>query len=201
MRLKIFSVVISLTALSIGLGTVWTIDQLFASVEHDPIHVDDFKSYWPGPIRPRFVATARGCSTGCTQGYMTNDDQYIAEGVQIFQTRKQAREEVERQVNGAQLVLARIPNYPTYDGNLGERIILRNVENELGGERVSILWFGDEKHLRFIEAPTWNLALEFEEYLIDTKYPDFRAWLRAPDEPVGCPYSYLQRGGKSQILP
>ena len=114
--------------------------------------------------------------------YVTDDDERVSEGIAGFRSRKEARDEINRHIEEADLVLARIPNYPSYDGEMGgERIVLRNVDNEMGNERISILWYGGDKHFRFIVAPSWNLALEFEEFLIDTQYPNFRDLLRSRD--------------------
>jgi len=111
---------------------------------------------------PKFMPTGRGCGNGYAQGYSTSDGQWLSEGVQRFETTKKARTELNKWIVQDTRIIKRIPNHKNRFGNFGERIVLINPPDEEGQETASIYWYGGGNTISYIDAPTLELALEFE---------------------------------------
>lgn len=108
---------------------------------------------------------------GYIQGYETDDGQGLGEGVSWNPSRKRIKREFYKQVRNAKEIIERVPNYRNHNGDLGERIVIVNNANEAGGEEsITILWYDGGDSYRFIDAPTFKLALEFEKYLVSVDY-------------------------------
>jgi hypothetical protein len=111
---------------------------------------------------PKFMPTGRGCGNGYSQGYSTPDGQRMNEGVQVFNTTRMARTELSKWIANATRIVERIQNHKNRWGDFGERIVIVNPPNENGADSVSILWYGRDNSVSYIDAPTLDLALEFE---------------------------------------
>jgi hypothetical protein len=113
----------------------------------------------------RFTPTIRGHSRGntpsYTQGYKTSDGQETSEGSIGYETPALARRELNERLATASRIVERVRRYENRFGERGERIVLVYPPDETGKERASILWFGGT-HLLYIDAPSLDLALEFE---------------------------------------
>lgn len=101
---------------------------------------------------------------GYVQGYETDDGQKLAEG------NLGTDGDFRRQIRNAKQILERMPNYRNHSGYRGERIVIQNKTDDAGKEPVSILWHGRGDYWTFIDAPTLDLVLEFEQYLISIDY-------------------------------
>ena len=111
---------------------------------------------------PKFMPTGRGCGSGYVQAYETSDGQWLSEGVQSFQTTREARVALNKWIKNAMRIIERVPNHKNRWGDMGERIVIVNPANKIGQETVSIFWYGGDDSVFFIDAPTLELALEFE---------------------------------------
>jgi hypothetical protein len=122
---------------------------------------------------PRFTPTGRACGGGYAQGYRTNDGEAVVEGVAGGRDSKEIKRELRKWVRDAEQVIERLPKFRDHRGNVGERIVIVNRPGESGEGSVSIFFYGGGDYYRFIDAPSLDLALEFEQYLIriDFKSP------------------------------
>lgn len=111
---------------------------------------------------PKFLPLGRGCGSGYVQSYSTYNGQRMSEGVEVFKTTKKTRSELNEWIKNAVRIIKRVPNYKNRWGDSGERIVIVNPPNEKGQETVSVLWYGGGNSVTFIDAPTLELALEFE---------------------------------------
>lgn len=106
----------------------------------------------------RFTLWVRCCSDTYSQ-YVTNDNQYVGEGVRGFDSPFEARREFHKELPYTTLVQFTGWNN---EERKGERRIL--VGNEVSD--TTILLYDGTDHIRFIIAPNEALAREFEAYLI-----------------------------------
>ncbi len=112
---------------------------------------------------PKFMPTGRGCfRPGYVQGYSTYNGQWLSEGVQVFETTKKTRAELNKYIAKATRIIERVPNYKNRWGDLGERIVIVNPPSEKGEETISVYWYDGGNSVSYIDAPTLELALEFE---------------------------------------
>ena len=121
---------------------------------------------------PRFTPFARGCGNGYAQSYKTDDGDFVAEGVTAEDSRKEVRRVLREWIRDSRQIIERSPKFRNHRGEVGERIILLNKPNDEGKESVSIVFYDGGDSYRFIDAPTLDLVLEFEQYLISI---DFRS--------------------------
>lgn len=110
----------------------------------------------------KFMPAGRGCGNGYAQSYNTPDGQWLGEGVEVYETPKKTRAKLNEWLTQATRIVERVPNYKNRWGDLGERIVMVNPVNKNGKESVSILWYGGDDSVSYIDAPTLRLALEFE---------------------------------------
>lgn len=130
-------------------------------IEVTPVAFDNTKQE-PLKSLPKFMPTGRGCGNGYSQGYDTSDGQWLSEGVVVYESSKKARKELNKWIVEATRIIERVPNYKNRWGYLGERIVIANPPNKEGKETFSILWYEGET-VFYIDAPTLELALEFEK--------------------------------------
>lgn len=124
----------------------------------------------PGPTGPRFSAYGRGCGNGYVQSYETNDGHFVSEGVVVFTSQKGARKNVNLMNRNALSIIDKVSNYRDHEGNAGERAIVELQRNDGKGTMISIMFYDGSDMYRFVDAPSLDLALEFEQYLIGTDY-------------------------------
>jgi len=107
---------------------------------------------------------------GYTQTYYTDDGQPLSEGVSWNPSPSVIKERFQHWISDAKQVVERVPKFRNHRGEVGERIILINRPDELGRGSVSILFYDGGGSYRFIDAPTLDLAFEFEKYLISIDF-------------------------------
>jgi hypothetical protein len=132
---------------------------LMSQSDLDLPRLDDTSSF----KRHQFRLTYRACGFGYTQGYEDEDGQELREGVASAADNPYYGWGYRQRLQDAR-IRDFVANYP-YRGRVGERYILENKPNDLGEGSVTILFYDGGDTYRFIDAPTLDLALEFEQYL------------------------------------
>lgn len=176
MKRLLFHFSISLLTFCVGFAAVWstklreTVQSLPPSEPVSPVLLS-YPAETPADLRkPRFIATGRGCGFGYVQQYETADGQRLAEGMSGFERDKKARASFKKRISQAVRVIERGTRYRSHPSQTGERVVLVNPPDENGVESVSILWYGGGQFTAYIEAPSLDLALEFEQYLESINY-------------------------------
>ncbi|MBX7169432.1 MAG: hypothetical protein K1X72_00655 [Pyrinomonadaceae bacterium] len=106
------------------------------------------------PENKRFIPYARGCKPGYSQSYITNEGDFMNEGVTPMNEKQ-----LKKFLKNAE-VIERVENAKNRHGDKGVRFITKNISKN-GETYYEILWYGG--NLLFdITAPTLELALEFE---------------------------------------
>jgi hypothetical protein len=144
---------------------------LALSAHWAPSYSFDSNISGPGPVAvednsvPRFQEWGRGCGNGYVQSYNTDDGQMVSEGVISTNSRRHAKREFAKELQAAERIVQRAKNYRDFRGELGERVVLANKGDESGDNWVSILFYDGGDSFSYINAPTLELALEFEQFL------------------------------------
>lgn len=118
----------------------------------------------------RFIPTVRSCGLGYDQSYQTNDEQPLEEGMFGVETSKEASATFNKMIAKASRVIEQGQRYRSHPDKVGERVIVVNPADENGEETISILWSDGKHYIAYINAPTLELALEFEQFLEANKY-------------------------------
>jgi|SRR4051812_8533872 hypothetical protein len=173
MREVLLRIPIGLVTFLLGISSVF----VFKVATGSSFPAEDLAVFRVIPINrdaiPRFMPTGRGCGGGYAQGYRTNDGEAVVEGVAAGSNSTEIKRELRKWVRDAEQVIERLPKFRDHRGNVGERIVIVNKPGDSGKESVSIIFYGGGDYYRFIDAPSLDLALEFEQYLIriDFKSP------------------------------
>ena len=109
-----------------------------------------------------FWSTARGCGNGYGQAYQLPDGQRMWEGSSAFETEAGAQAEFRAEVAKATKVIERTPGFKNRRGEEGERVVL-SAPDEDGKERTRVLWYGGGRFYLWIDAPSQEIALAFEQ--------------------------------------
>jgi hypothetical protein len=180
---------ISILTFFVGCLAVWLIGLMPNSKEvpsNSSASIKDFQTFTPvEPIpaviperQPRFTSTYIACGFGSWRGYVTNDGQTLVQGSKGFDTPKKASAELKKRIKEAVRIVEHIPNYKGFDKVVGERIILINPPDKNGKETASILWYNGGQFISSIDAPSLELALEFESeqrrLLTDSRFRQLR---------------------------
>jgi hypothetical protein len=164
-----FSIFVGVLAFVLSLPFVWIAEQI-APIRLNPNLAYSGSSFLPSYLRPRFTPTGRGCGTGYRQDYITNDGERLSEGKRGSSFAESIEPEFRQRVEAAAQIVEHIESYPDGHGNFGQRFVLINKAEKPGVASVSILWNDGNGYYSFIDAPTLDLALEFEKYLISIDY-------------------------------
>ena len=109
----------------------------------------EFQSVFPN----RFTPTFRACKPGYIQGYITDDGAALSEGSECnLENERETSSKFETKINQAKRIVERND----------ERIILEFEEN--GNHYFEILRYRGGSCIKFIHAPSLELALEFENW-------------------------------------
>ena len=115
------------------------------------------------PARPRFTPMFRGCGMGYVQGYELDNGLTMTEGSDCFDSSVEAWRNFSRQLINARKIVERVPSHKDRFGDVGERVIALFPPSERSGsEYARILWYGGGECILYIEAPSVEIALEFE---------------------------------------
>jgi hypothetical protein len=113
--------------------------------------------------RPKFLPTARGCGYGYVQSYELPDGQKMMEGSVGYPSKLETINEYREWLARASSIIERIPEYENRFGEKGERIVALFPPDAEGKEWAAIFWYDGGCCYTYIQAPTLELALEFEE--------------------------------------
>ena len=163
MRQAIFRLSIATITFAVGFSGVWMMrTPTITSIRVDPVSVNEVIGDEPTHEKHRFSPTYRGCKPGYVQGYETDDGHHLSEGVALASGKLGGgfHERIRKAT-----VLKAFPKYRDHRGQVGERYVLQNDDRS-----VSILWYGGGDFYSFIEAPSLDLALEFQQFLRATDY-------------------------------
>jgi hypothetical protein len=163
-------IVIGFVTFVVGISFVFVTSKFSASDSETvfivkPVYESEIKNL-------RLIPAARACKPGYVQGYETDDGKFVSEGIAVEDSPKKVRREIREWIRDSRQIIERLPKFRNHRGKVGERIIILNKPNAQGNEPVSIVFYDGGDFYRFINAPTLELALEFEQYLISI---DFRA--------------------------
>lgn len=115
-------------------------------------------------VKTRFSESVTGCGIGVSgQSFETDDGRMVSEVVYTKKSPMSAKLEFGKEIKGAEQIVQRVKNYRDYRGQLGERVVLVNKADESGNNSVTILFYDGSRSYSFINAPTMDLALEFEQ--------------------------------------
>lgn len=170
MRNRLSRILIALVCFGLGVGAAMAVD-IFERVyfSYEPISVLGAGHSSQHSEFRRFTPTYRRVCPAYAQGFKAPDGERVSEGVSPVDN-PFGQGYRQRILEGSTLVYVR--EYHGHRGVLGERYILQNPPNEQGETSVSILFYSGRDHYRFINAPTKDLALEFEQFLISTDYQE-----------------------------
>ena len=157
-----FRLIVAVLAFAIGVIGVW-LAGLYPKIED--FLVDRLSTPLNIDLRPKFEPKERSCGpNGYTQSYKLPDGQemYEASYCPDPSTPVNVNEEVQAMVANASRIVERIPRAKNRYRKEGERIVLTFAPDNYRKESATILWF-DGKCLLYIDAPTLEIALEFEK--------------------------------------
>jgi hypothetical protein len=117
----------------------------------------------PQSDRTRFKPTARGCGSGYVQGYELPDGQTMMEGTIGYTSKRRTKKEYKEWLAKATSIIERVPESKNRFGMIGERIVALVPTDSTGKAWATILWYDGGTYFSFIQAPSVELALEFEK--------------------------------------
>lgn len=149
-------------AISIGVFLLWFL--LMRQNEEDlapePIAIS---TTTPQSDRTRFKPTARGCGYGYVQSYELPDGQTMMEGTIGYPSKRRTKEEYKEWLAKATRIIERVPESKNRFGIIGERIVALVPTDATGKEWATVFWYDGGSYFSYIEAPSVELALEFEK--------------------------------------
>lgn len=152
MRFTLRRVTVLILTFTIGISAAWSVG-LFTKAEMLVAKV------FPSFIFRREV---RGCGCGFVQDYSLLDERSLFEG-SAAAICSNTEGEFQSTLAKASKIVERVPKTNKY-GDEGERILLLYYSDDLKEERAKILWHSKDG-LTFIDAPTLEVALTFEEVM------------------------------------
>jgi hypothetical protein len=157
-----FRLSVAVLTFLVGLTSVWLISVKPKTKKVVPQKPIEVSTTMPEPERPRFMPTIRGCGMGYFQGYELPDGQTMSEGTAAYSTSREAKKELRQMLARASTIVERVPAYKNRFGDEGERIVALFPPDENGKAWASIIWYGGGKNFWYIDAPSLELAREFE---------------------------------------
>jgi hypothetical protein len=117
----------------------------------------------PEPEEPRFRPIFTACGLGSVTTYKLPDGQELTTGsvCKDISNAYPTRMEYEKLLAKASRIVERIPHHKISIGRVGERTAALYTD-EAGNQQARILWYDGGTTFLFIEAPSLELALEFE---------------------------------------
>jgi hypothetical protein len=180
MKKTLFRITVALLTFSVGLSFVYffyfqsnsEVVKIVALPEAQPEtkveseELDPWKlpEGFPTLAKGEFFLVGHGCGNGYVNGWLAYDGSRLSEGFDPI-NKKEFKEIVSQGT-----IIEKFENYPNLHGAKGQRVILKDKNQETGKEYYSILWFGKSQGKRFgmyySNAPNLEVALELEQKLI-----------------------------------
>ena len=112
---------------------------------------------------PRFVQAGNACGFECSSHiYNSSDGEVLSDSTCGYRSPARAKKELQRDLKGVQKIVERVPKLDWNGRQIGERVVAVFLPDEYGRRWVRIMWT-DGPRLHSINAPTLELALEFEQ--------------------------------------
>jgi hypothetical protein len=162
MKRTIIHFFVTSLAISIGLSLLWFLSMRQNEEDLAPKPVA-ISTSTPQGGRARFKPTARGCGSGYVQSYELPDGQTMIEGSVGYPSKHRTKKEYKEWLAKATSVIERVPDSKNRFGNIGERIVALFPTDATGKEWATILWYDGGSYFSYIQAPSVELALEFEK--------------------------------------
>lgn len=161
MRRITFRLLVAVLTFTIGFTSAWLTSKIL-KVPQTLFSKPLVASPDPETKPSKFMPTFRGCGAGYAQLYELPDGQTMSEGSRWYVSSRKANIELRKMLSKAAKIIERVPHYKNRFGEDGERIIALFPIDENGRGGARIIWYGGGQSFLFIEAPTLELALEFE---------------------------------------
>jgi hypothetical protein len=112
---------------------------------------------------PRFIPVGYACGFVCSsQTYNSSDGEVLSDSTCSYRSHARAKKELQRDLKGVQKIVERAAKSDWKGLQIGERVVAIFPPDEYERRRVRIMWT-DGSRLRSINAPSLQLALEFEQ--------------------------------------
>jgi len=158
-----FRLLIAVLTFTIGITGVWLLSRKPKVKKALPQVSIESSTTIPESEKPKFATTFRGCGMGYMQGYELPDGREMSEGSGCFESSRLARKEWRKLIGQASQIVGRVPQYKNRFGEKGERIVALFPPDEYGREWAKIMWYDGGDCYLSINAPTLEVALEFEK--------------------------------------
>lgn len=167
MRRITFRLMIAVLTFAVGSSVVWLVG-LYPKVETTIIDSPAISSFLgveslDSVLGTKFKPTGRACGMGYVQGYELPDGQRMSEGSMLFRSPALAKKGLKEMLAKASRIVERVPKSKNRLKELGERIMMEFPPDETGKGSVSIVWYDGGDLILFIDAPSLEIALEFEK--------------------------------------
>jgi hypothetical protein len=147
----------------VGLSNTWLTSKLFVPRLLAPDIRLEAMSDTPTRAPSRFTPTFRACGPGYVQGYELPDGQTMAEGSMGYISPRKTSAEFKKTLDSASRIVEHVPQYTNRFGEVGKRTVAIFPPGKDGGGVARIFWYDGGRYFLFIEAPSLEIALEFEK--------------------------------------
>jgi hypothetical protein len=163
MKRMAFRLVIAVFTFTIGVAGAWLISTKANVRKALPEVLSEISAMKPESERPRFRRTLRACGTGYSQGYELPDGRELSEGSSCHESSDEARMQWQKLISGASKIIERVPQYKNKRGENGERVVALFPPDENGRQWARVMWYDGGECYLSINAPTLEIAIEFEK--------------------------------------
>jgi len=152
-----FRVLISVITFAVGITICWQVK--YEQVTSPPRFLSGQKL--------KFIPTIRGDGDfGYAQFYKSTNGHEVVEGAWFHLTNIEANAAFNKAVSDA-LYLIEFTSEHLNKQRVGKRVVLVNRPNQWKSESVSILFYDGGQIIEYIEAPSLQLAYEFEKHITE----------------------------------
>ena len=164
MNRTMFRLLIVVLTFTIGITSVWLLSRKPKVKKALPqVSAESSTAAILESEKPKFTPAFRGCGMGYVQSYVLPDGREMSEGSSCFESSRLARKEWRKLIDQASQIVNRVPQYKNRFGEKGERILALFPPDEYGRQWARIMWYDGGDCYLSINAPTLEVALEFEK--------------------------------------
>jgi hypothetical protein len=162
MQRRIAYLVVALFTFSIGISAVWLCEFAQAKDGESRKLKENYILLAPPSTRERFTKTFIACGEhSSSQQYQASTGEYLFEEWMTHSSVKHAERVKQKWIKDAEEIVERVSRFDSKGKKTGEKVIAIFPANDKGIKWVGIIWT-EKSLLRSIEAPSVQLALEFE---------------------------------------